>query len=99
MREPAPLGDLVKQLLTRLGVPDLSTWREVEQRWEALAGEPWASQARPVSLQDGLLVVEAESGPAVALLRYGENSLVKRLEDTLGNGVVKEVRVRPPSRR
>ena len=99
MKEPAPLGDLVKRLLDQLGVADLTVWNDLQSQWEELSGEPWAGQSTPVSLQDGVLTVEAHSAPAVSLLRYGQISLVQRLESALGPGVVREVRVRPPARR
>ena len=99
MRDPAPLGDLVRDLLNRLGVADPTTWNTVREEWKRVAGEPWASQARPVSLRDGHLTVEAIASPAVAVLRYGRASLVARLTAELGEGVVTEVTVRPPARR
>ena len=99
MKEPAPLGDLVRDLLDRLGVADPTTWNTVQEEWERVAGEPWATQARPVSLRAGHLTVEAIAPPAVAVLRYGCASLVARLEAELGEGVVTEITVRPPARR
>ena len=99
MKDPAPLGDLVRRLLDQLGVADLSVWNDLQSRWDELAGEPWAGQSQPVSLQDGILTVEAHAAPAVSLLRYGQISLVQRLESALGPDIVREVRVRPPARR
>lgn len=99
MREPAALGDLLRSLLQRLGAADAGTWRRIEEEWGDIAGDPWDRQSRPVSLHDGVLIVEAVATPAVAVLRYGITSLRRRLDQALGVGVVTEVKVRPPNRR
>ena len=92
------LSDVLEAVLGRLGVGDLSVWRRLEAEWGELAGEPWDRHARPASLSGGTLVVEATSPAAVSILRYGTAGLVERLADALGDGVVRDVRVRPPTR-
>ncbi len=99
MREPARLGDVLRGLLGRLGVPDPDLWNRIEQEWESLAGEPWDRLARPLALTGHVLVVEARSPAAVGMLRYGTAGLKARLDGALGLGVVTEVRVRAPGRR
>ena len=99
MSDPAALGDVIRSLLKRLGVADPGLWNRIEEEWEELAGPPWDRQARPVSLHDGVLVVEAVGAPAVAVLKYGVVSLTQRLQSQLGAGIVTEIRVRPPQRR
>jgi predicted nucleic acid-binding Zn ribbon protein len=98
MSDPTPLGDLLRSLMSRMGVASPAVWERIQRDWEQLAGSPWDRQSRPVSLQNGVLVVEAVATPAVAILRYGVTSLVQRLAGGLGPGVVTEVKVRPPSR-
>lgn len=99
MNDPARLGDLLRRLMSNLGVADPAVWQRIEQGWERFAGSPWDRQSTPVSLNRGVLVVEAVAPPAVAILRYGITSLLHRLEAELGPGVVTEIRVRPPARR
>ena len=98
MKDPAPLRDVLSGLLGRLGVGDLARWRRIEEEWADLAGEPWSTQAVPLSLNGSVLVVEARSPMALSLLRYGVAGLVARLDEHLGAGVVTEVRVRAPGR-
>ncbi len=97
-RDPASLGDVLRSVLRRLGVADLELWRRIESEWGELAGSPWDAHARPASLTDGVLVVEAASPAAVSLLRYGVAGLHGRLAERLGEGVVTEIVVRPPRR-
>ena len=92
------LSDVLQTVLGRLGVGDLSVWRRLETEWDELAGEPWDRHSRPASLSAGTLVVEAASPAAVSILRYGTAGLVHRLGEVFGEGVVREVKVRPPMR-
>jgi hypothetical protein len=49
-------------------------------------------------MHGGKLVVEAASPQAVAMLRYGTTGLAHRLNAQLGDDVISEVVVKPPSR-
>lgn len=97
-REPRPLGDVVRGLLASLGLASLDTWRRVESDWAELAGPPWDRHARPLSLRQGVLTVEAITPAAVSVLRYGVASLEERLAAELGTETIREVRVRSPER-
>ena len=99
MRDPKPVGDLVRTLLERYRLADPDTWSRLQREWADLAGEPWASRSTPRSLQDGRLVVEATTASSVAVLRYGTTSLVARLVEEFGEGVVTAADVVPPRRR
>ncbi len=98
MRDPKPIGDLLQVLLQRYRLVDPDTWTRLRQEWDALGGHPWSGRSTPSSLKDGELVVQASSAAAVSMLRYGTESLLERLEQELGPGVVTAVRVVPPRR-
>ena len=59
--------------------------------WDELCGEPWAARCRPVSLNEGHLVVEVKDGQTASLLRYQTADLVAILRGRLGAGVVGSV--------
>lgn len=96
-REPAPLGDVLRTILNRLGVGDLDLWNRIREEWPEVVGPPWDRQAKPVALADGVLTVEAVTPAAIGVLRYGVAGLRKTLCDRYGDGVVSDVRLRPPS--
>lgn len=98
-REPAPLGDLIRRILDGLGVGDLDQWKRICDEWPDVVGVPWNRQARPISLTDGVLTVEAMTPAAIGVLRYGTKGLIERLGERYGEGVVTEVRLRPPAGR
>ena len=96
--EPLPIDDTLKRLLDRLGVVEASVWNRIRDDWVELSGSPWATQTKPVGMHGNKLVLEASSPQAVAMLRYGTTGLAHRLNAQLGEDVVAEVVVKPPSR-
>lgn len=94
----SPIGDLLGPTLAKLGIADLGTMIELSERWDELAGAPWAENSTPQIIRHGELVVESRSSAAVRLLRYAAESLAKRLSDHFGAGTVTSVRVIGPSR-
>lgn len=97
-REPVPLRDLVASIAGRLGLGDPSTWAIIRAEWATIVEPPWDSVTVPVSLHEGVLVVEVLQPGATGMLRYGQATLERRLAERLGEGVVDEVRfrARPP---
>jgi hypothetical protein len=98
MSQPESIESLLESLLGRLGVPAPSTFNQLAQTWKELAGEPWASQSTPLYIRQKELVVEASASGFVSMLRYGVGDLMRRLDETLGAGLVESVRVVPPGR-
>lgn len=96
--EPLPIDDTLRQLLERLGVVEASLWNRIRDDWPELSGTPWAAQTTPVGMHGRKLVLEAISPQAVAMLRYGTTGLAHRLNTQLGDDVISEVVVKPPSR-
>lgn len=98
MSQPESIESLLESLLGRLGVPTPSAFNQLAQTWKELAGEPWASQSTPLYIRQKELVVEASASGFVSMLRYGVGDLMRRLDETLGAGLVESVRVVPPGR-
>ena len=97
--QPEPLETLLEGLLAKLGLPAPSVSKDLDERWEELAGVPWSGQSRPLFIREGELVVEAASPALVGMLRYAVGDLMKRLDVHLGEGVVETVRVVASNRR
>jgi len=91
---PAPIRDVLDEVLRRLGVGRPLDAAQLVAEWDDVAGEPWAGRSRPASLEGGELVVEAFDGAAASLLRYQVAALIDRLDERLGQGLVTAVRVR-----
>ncbi|MBI1758117.1 MAG: DUF721 domain-containing protein [Actinobacteria bacterium] len=95
-RDPRHVRDLVRGLITDRGWNSTVTAASVVSRWEALVGTEIASRCRPESLEDGELVLAAESTAWATQLRMLAPKLVGRIAAELGAGVVTRIRVHGP---
>jgi predicted nucleic acid-binding Zn ribbon protein len=85
-----PLGEALQGL--GLGEPGRAI--RLAEEWEEICGKEWGAHSRPVSLWNGELVVEADSGGVAGLLRYATGELLRKIDDRLGTGLVTTVRIR-----
>lgn len=93
-------GDMLRSILAGLGVADLDRVRELEERWEEVAGPQWGSNSVPVVVRKGELLVEASDPRLVRMLRHDAERLVVRIAERFGRSFVTSVRVvGPPWRR
>jgi predicted nucleic acid-binding Zn ribbon protein len=66
-------------------------------RWAAIVGPEVAAHATPQAFEDGELVVAADSTAWATQIRLLAPTLLARLAEELGAGVVTSVTVRGPS--
>ena len=66
-------------------------------RWAQLVGDEIAEHARPVSLRDGELTVQASSTAWATQLRLLQRQLLGRITAGVGSGVVTRLRVHGPA--
>ena len=98
--EMASFGDMIQSILAGLGVADLDRIRELDERWEEVAGPQWGSKSVPVVVTKGELLVEASDPRLVRMLRHDAERLVVRIAERFGRSFVTSVRVvGPPWRR
>lgn len=96
-RDPAPLADQLDRLLRdRDWQVDVAAG-SVMSRWADIVGPDVAAHATPVSFEQGRLTVRAESTAWATQLRWLESTLMSRMSDAVGAGVVQELRVVGPS--
>ena len=93
-----PFGDALGASLRRMGLAEPSMMLELVEEWETIAGEPWATQAVPLYVRGGVLVVESVDRAGGAFLRYGVSELESRLDARFGPGMITKVEIRPPGR-
>ncbi len=66
-------------------------------QWERLVGSDVAEHAKPVSLREGELTVQASSTAWATQLRLLQRQLVARITVGVGPGVVTRLRVQGPA--
>jgi hypothetical protein len=97
-RDLEHFSESVNDMFAKLGLPDPVVMAAVSSEWDELAGAPWSGRSRPLYIKGTTLVVEASSASMVAFLRYGESSLVEKLDDRFGKGTIATVDIRAPGR-
>jgi hypothetical protein len=98
---PAELRSLLDRVVRGMGAPGTDAVDLVFNRWEDVVGSVLARQTRPVALDHGRLVLEADDPAVVSHVKWLEAQLLERLDALLGAGRVTgiEVRVTRPGRR
>ncbi len=96
-RDPQLLGSTVDRLVVERGWQTDAAVGGVMGRWAAIVGPEVSAHATPVAFDDGELVVAADSTAWATQIRLLAPTLLARLADELGAGVVSSVTVRGPS--
>ena len=96
-RDPQALGSALDRLLAERGWQTDAAVGGVMGRWAVIVGPELAGHCEPVSYDDGELVVRAESTAWATQLRLLAPTLLRRLNQELGDGTVTFVRVLGPS--
>ena len=96
-RDPQGIELILKRVLSDLGWnAGMSSGRVLEE-WDEIVGERLATHCRPVSFEDGVLVVSASSSAWAAQLRLLTPQLVTTIEEHVGSHVVSELKVTGPA--
>ena len=96
-RDPVPFGAMIRRLVAERGWEETTTAAGVLANWDRLVGPEIAEHCRPVSLTDGELVLVAESSAWATQLRLLTRTMIRRLTEQVGEGVVTTIVVRGPA--
>ncbi|WP_168582851.1 DUF721 domain-containing protein [Gephyromycinifex aptenodytis] len=96
-RDPLLLGDGMDRLLLDRGWKVDVAAGAVMGRWPAIVGLDVARHCTPVTFEDGVLIVRADSTAWATQLRLMAPNLLQRLGEEAGQGVVTELRVVGPA--
>jgi hypothetical protein len=87
------LGEVVDALLNDPAFSRGMPIGQLSARWTDVVGPRLAGESAPVSLDHGVLVVAATTGPWGAQVRFLADQIRRRAEDTIGAGSVVRVHV------
>lgn len=96
-RDPQPLGRLAARLAADRGWTEQLSGGQVFAKWGQLVGEDVAEHAKPITLRDGELLVEADSTAWATQLRLLQRQLLQRIAAGVGKNVVKKLKVQGPT--
>jgi hypothetical protein len=95
--DPQPLLSAIDGLLDTRGWQQQAAMGSVFGRWAEIVGQDLAAHTRPDSFADGELAVIADSTAWATQVRLLAPVLLRRLNDELGAGSVRRVKVRGPA--
>ena len=96
-RDPQELGLGLERLVSERGWGVDLAVGGVLGRWPQVVGPQLAAHCHPESFDDGLLVVRADSTAWATQVRLLAPTVLRRLAEELGDGVVEQLRVQGPS--
>jgi predicted nucleic acid-binding Zn ribbon protein len=96
-RDPQPLGRLAARVATDRGWGGRLAGGHVFGRWARIVGEDVAEHATPVSLDNGVLTVQADSTAWATQLRLLHSQLLAKIAAGVGGGVVTKLKVAGPA--
>jgi len=95
-RDPQPFGAILDRLMQVRGWQRPAAEARVFGAWSKVVGEDVAAHCRPVKLEGGELVIEAESTAWATQLRLLASSLLVRIAGEVGHGVVRRLNIHGP---
>ena len=96
-RDPQPLALAVDRLVAERGWNDEVAVGGVVGRWAEVVGDDIATHCGPQSFTDGVLTVQADSTAWATQVRLLVPTLMRKLAEAVGDGVVSKVVVLGPS--
>lgn len=96
-RDPQPLGRLAGRIAEDRGWQPKIGEGTLFGMWEQIVGPDIAAHAKPTSLQDNVLHVQAESTAWATQLRYMQSQLIAKIAAAIGHGMVTSLRITGPT--
>jgi predicted nucleic acid-binding Zn ribbon protein len=96
-RDPQTIGSALDRLITDRGWEVPVAVGGVIGRWNAVVGPDLSGHCLPLSFDEGVLTVQAESTAWATQVRLLLPTLMRRLEEEAGEGTVRKVIVHGPT--
>ncbi|MCS7048665.1 MAG: DUF721 domain-containing protein [Verrucomicrobiae bacterium] len=94
LRAGRHVGEVIPELVARLGLRERLQRGQVFDRWEQLVGSFIAKLARPVALRDGRLTVAVDHPAYIQELRPHSDLIIQKIAQGVGPNIVREIRWR-----
>lgn len=89
---PAPIGEVVEALLKKLGLERRFKESQISFQWRNWVGNSIAAHAKPYRVVNQKLVVYVDNSVWLSeLSRHYKTWILKRIQTSLGAGIVKEI--------
>lgn len=95
--DPRPFGAAIRDLLAERGWEKQAAIGGVFGNWPQIVGKEVAEHTTPTAFEDGEVVIVADSSAWAQQVKLLAPTLVRRLNEELGDGTVRRVKVRGPA--
>ncbi|RAY14699.1 DUF721 domain-containing protein [Actinomadura craniellae] len=95
--DPRAFGSAIRDLMADRGWEQRAAMGGVFGNWAGIVGRDLAEHTRPERFEDGELTITADSTAWATQLRLLAATLVRRLNEELGDGTVRRVKVVGPA--
>ena len=95
--DPQPFGAAIRDLLAERGWEQQAAIGGVFGNWANIVGKEVAEHTTPTAFEDGEVVIAADSSAWAQQVRLLAPTLVRRLNEELGDGTVRRVKVQGPA--
>jgi predicted nucleic acid-binding Zn ribbon protein len=95
--DPRLFGAAIRDLLAERGWEQQAAVGGVFGNWPGIVGKEVAEHTTPTAFEDGEVVIVADSPAWAQQVRLLAQTLVRRLNEELGDGTVRRVKVRGPA--
>ncbi len=92
-KAPAPLKQVIKDILVPLGQGGRLVEADIMSGWTTIVGSQLAGKCFPYYLKDGVLTVGVSSSPWLNQLQFYRDEIVRKVNVHLGKAVVASVRL------
>jgi predicted nucleic acid-binding Zn ribbon protein len=96
-RDPGLLGDQLDRMVADRGWKVDVAVGAVMGRWPQIVGPDVAEHCAPVTFEDGILTIRADSTAWATQIRLLSSAILARLEGEVGPGTVTDLKVHGPS--
>ncbi|MBV7411244.1 DUF721 domain-containing protein [Dermabacteraceae bacterium TAE3-ERU27] len=96
-RDPQGIEKVLARVMGDLGWSDGIAMGRVMADWENIVGEAVAEHCTPLSFDEGVLIVRADSSAWAAQMRYLTPVLIGRIHEEIGRNLVTKVEVKGPA--
>jgi len=90
-RKPQPVGEILDNLLQKLGIAEEVARQEVLHRWGPTVGEKIAAVSRAVAVSGDVLFVQVDSSAWMNELNLMRHDILRRLNAGAGDGRIERI--------
>ncbi|MFZ4894316.1 DUF721 domain-containing protein [Plantibacter sp. Mn2098] len=95
-RDPKGLGDVFENLTTRLGWDSPLAQHDLLANWAVVSGDENAQHSEPLSIADGVLVVQCDSTAWATQLRHMRHDILVQISERYPQAGVESIRFQGP---